>query len=438
MTAERAQTTFHVTERYRQYVVWLLCAVYLFNHVDRQILAILIQPIKAEFDLSDVQLGLVGGPAFALFYATLGIPIARLADRSSRTNIIAASLALWSLFTALTGLARSFYHLLLARVIVGVGEAGCSPPAYSLIGDYFEPKRRATAIAIYSLGVSGGAIVGLLIGGAIAEAHGWRTAFFVLGVPGIVLAIIVKLTLREPPRGWADGAPAPARIAPVGEVFRALWAKQTFRAISIAAALHAFVAYGVAGFYSAFLIRSHDMGLAQAGRWLAFASIVGGLAGTFFGGRFTDVLTARYNDARWAQWIPTLTLTINLPIGIALFLTSHVDAVIVLLTVNIALGSAFLAPTVASIQRLVSAHERALAAAILLFILNLIGLGLGPIVTGLLSDALNEHFLTRGANADEASADGLRFSMLTMLAANLFSAIFYWRAARIVREESIS
>ncbi len=298
MTAERAQTTFHVTERYRQYVVWLLCAVYLFNHVDRQILAILIQPIKAEFNLSDAQLGLVGGLAFALFYSTLGIPIARLADRSSRTNIIAASLALWSLFTALTGLARNFYHLLLARVIVGVGEAGCSPPAYSLIGDYFEPKRRATAIAIYSLGVSGGAIVGLLIGSAVAEAHGWRTAFFVLGVPGIVLAVIVKLTLREPPRGWADGTPAPARIAPVGEVFRALWAKQTFRAISIAAALHAFVACGVAGFYSAFLIRSHDMGLAQTGRWLAFASIVGGLAGTFFGGRLTE--RPHRSSQRWS------------------------------------------------------------------------------------------------------------------------------------------
>lgn len=435
MAAEQGQLTFHVTERYRQYVIWLLCAVYLFNHVDRQILAILIQPIKTEFGLSDAQLGLIGGLAFALFYSTLGIPIARLADRSSRTNIIAASLALWSLFTALTGLARTFWHLLLARVVIGIGEAGCSPPAYSLIGDYFEPRRRATAIAIYSLGVSGGAIVGLLVGSAVAEAYGWRAAFFVLGLPGIALAILVKLTLREPPRGWSDSSPIQTRVAPVGEVFCELWARSTFRNISLAAASHAFVAYGVAGFYSAFLIRSHDMGLAQAGRWLAFASIVGGLAGTFLGGKLTDVLTLRSNDARWAQWIPATTLLLNLPIGVALFLTPHAKWVVALLTVNIALGSAFLAPTVASIQRLVGAQERALAAAILLFILNLIGLGLGPVATGQLSDWLNACFLSRGAEPAEASGDGLRFSMLTMLTANLLSAIFYLRAARTFRED---
>jgi MFS family permease len=429
---------FHVTERYRQYVVWLLCTVYLFNHVDRQILAILIQPIKTEFGLSDAQLGLIGGLAFALFYSTLGIPIARLADRSSRVNIIAASLALWSLFTALTGLARNFWHLLLARVVVGIGEAGCSPPAYSLIGDYFEPRRRATAFAIYSLGVSGGAIVGLIVGSAVAEAYGWRAAFFVLGVPGIALAIVVKLTLREPPRGWADTAPAVTRVAPVAEVFRRLWTLPAFRNISLAAALHAFVAYGVAGFYSAFLIRSHDMGLAQAGRWLAFASIVGGLAGTFLGGKLTDVLTARTNDARWAQWIPATTLLLNLPIGVALLLTPNAGLVIALLTLNIALGSAFLAPTVASIQRLVGAQERALAAAILLFILNLIGLGLGPVATGQLSDWLNAYFQARGSEPAQASGDGLRFSMLTMLTANLLSAICYVRAARTFRQDLVS
>ena len=197
-------SSFHASERYRLYVVWLLCVVYLFNHVDRQILAILIQPIKAEFDLSDTDLGLLGGVAFALFYSTLGIPIARYADRGNRKTIIAVSLAMWSLFTALTGLARTFWHLLLARVAVGIGEAGCSPPAYSIISDYFEPKRRATAISIYSLGVSGGAIVGLVVGGHLAEAYGWRTAFYVLGLPGVALAIVVAITLREPPRGWSD------------------------------------------------------------------------------------------------------------------------------------------------------------------------------------------------------------------------------------------
>lgn len=432
-------TPFHASERYRLYVVWLLCVVYLFNHVDRQILAILIQPIKAEFGLSDTDLGLLGGVAFALFYSTLGIPIARYADRGNRKNIIAASLALWSLFTALTGLARTFWHLLLARVFVGIGEAGCSPPAYSIISDYFEPKRRATAISIYSLGVSGGAIVGLLVGGHLAEVYGWRTAFYVLGLPGVALAIIVAFTLREPPRGWSDPRgvppPEPARLR---TVVAALWAKRSFRDLSVAAALHAFVAYGVAGFYSAFLIRSHDMGLAQAGRWLAFATIIGGLTGTFLGGKLADILTNRTGDARWQLRLPAITLLLNLPVGVMLYLSSDVRLVIVLLTLNIALGSVYLAPTVATTQRLVGLRERALAASILFFVLNLIGLGLGPIATGHVSDTLREYFLDRGFDNAAATGDGLRFAMLVMLAANLASAILYLRAARNVRGDLVS
>jgi MFS family permease len=430
---------FHASESYRLYVVWLLCVVYLFNHVDRQILAILIQPIKTEFDLSDTDLGLLGGVAFALFYSTLGIPIARYADRGNRKNIIAASLALWSLFTALTGLARTFWHLLLARVVVGIGEAGCSPPAYSIISDYFDPKRRATAISIYSLGVSGGAIVGLLVGGQLAEAYGWRTAFYVLGLPGVGLAVVVALTLREPPRGWSDprglSVPPPA---PLRTVVAALWGKRSFRDLSIAAALHAFVAYGVAGFYSAFLIRSHDLGLAQAGRWLAFATIVGGLSGTFLGGKLADLFTNRSGDARWQLRLPAVTLLLNLPVGVLLYLTSDVRLVMLLLTLNIALGSVYLAPTVATTQRLVGLRERALAASILFFVLNLIGLGLGPIATGHVSDTLREYFLDRGVDNATASGDGLRYSMLLMLAANVGSAIFYLRAARHVRGDLVS
>jgi MFS family permease len=430
---------FHASESYRLYVVWLLCVVYLFNHVDRQILAILIQPIKTEFDLSDTDLGLLGGVAFALFYSTLGIPIARYADRGNRKNIIAASLALWSLFTALTGLARTFWHLLLARVVVGIGEGGCSPPAYSIISDYFEPKRRATAISIYSLGVSGGAIVGLLVGGQLAEAYGWRTAFYVLGLPGVGLAVVVALTLREPPRGWSDprglSVPPPA---PLRTVVAALWGKRSFRDLSIAAALHAFVAYGVAGFYSAFLIRSHDLGLAQAGRWLAFATIVGGLSGTFLGGKLADLFTNRSGDARWQLRLPAVTLLLNLPVGVLLYLTSDVRLVMLLLTLNIALGSVYLAPTVATTQRLVGLRERALAASILFFVLNLIGLGLGPIATGHVSDTLREYFLDRGVDNATASGDGLRYSMLLMLAANVGSAIFYLRAARHVRGDLVS
>ncbi|HKU37184.1 MAG TPA: MFS transporter, partial [Polyangiales bacterium] len=183
---------------YRNYVLWLLFIVYVFNFVDRQILTILIQPIKDEFEFSDTQLGLLGGLAFALLYSTLGVPIARYADRGNRVSIIALSLSVWSVFTAVTGLATRFWHFLLARMLVGVGEAGCSPAAYSLISDYFERERRSTAVSIYSMGIYGGVFLGLLVGGQVAQTYGWRAAFFVVGLPGVLLAAAVKLTLREP------------------------------------------------------------------------------------------------------------------------------------------------------------------------------------------------------------------------------------------------
>jgi MFS family permease len=177
---------FRASNAYRYYAVWLLCGVYMLNMLDRQLLSILIEPIRTEFALSDTHMGFLGGLAFALFYTTLGMPLARLADRSHRVNIIAVSIAVWSAFTALTGLAKGFWHLLAARVGVGIGEAGCNPAAYSLISDYFEPRRRATALSIYQMGGYAGGFVGLMLGGAIAQEYGWRVAFYVVGLPGIV------------------------------------------------------------------------------------------------------------------------------------------------------------------------------------------------------------------------------------------------------------
>ena len=338
----------------------------------------------------------------------------------------------------MTGLARTFWHLLLARVAVGIGEAGCSPPAYSLISDYFEPKRRATAISIYSLGVSGGAIVGLLVGRRLAELMGGglllRARSAGRGARDRRRGHVARAASRLVRSAWCRTS----QPAPLGTVVAALWAKRSFRSLSLAAALHAFVAYGVAGFYSAFLIRSHDMGLAQAGRWLAFATIAGGLAGTFLGGKLADVLTNRTGDARWRLRLPAITLLLDLPVGVALYLSSDVRLVILFLTLNIALGSVYLAPTVATTQRLVGLRERALAASFLFFLLNLIGLGLGPIATGHVSDTLREYFLDRGIGAAAAVGEGLRFAMLLMLAANFASAILYLRAARTIRGDLVS
>ncbi|HEY6328849.1 MAG TPA: MFS transporter [Blastocatellia bacterium] len=433
----QAETGFRVTEAYRYYVAWLLCGVYLLNQADRQIFAVLQQPIKETFAFSDAQLGLIGGTAFALFYATLAIPIARLADRTHRVNIIAVSLALWSLFTAITGMAANFWQMLGARLVVGVGEAGCSPPSYSVISDYFESKRRATAIGIYSLGLSGGSILGLLVGSKIAEAHGWRSAFYVMGLPGILLALIVRLTLREPPRGLSDNAPVAGQAPVVRRVLAGLWDKRSFRRLSVAASLYAIAANGIGSFYAVFLMRSHTMRLAEAGGWLALASI-GGLAGAFLGGKIADLLANRKGDARWLMWIPAVALTANLPVGFFLYTADGKTWVIVLLMINITLSGAYLAPTVATTQRLVGPRERALASAILFFLMSLVGLGLGPILTGYLSDAFKRHFISLGRSAAVASGDGLRMAFICMLVTPLLAVVFYISAARKVREELLS
>ena len=311
---------FTASEGYRRYVLGLLFFVYVFNFIDRQILTTLAQPIKLEFGLSDTQIGLLGGLAFALLYSTLGIPIARRADRSSRVNIIAISLFAWSLFTAATGMARTFTQLVLARVAVGVGEAGCSPPAYSLISDYFAAQRRSTALSIYSMGIYGGVFLGLLVGGQVAQTYGWRTAFYILGLPGVLLAVVVKLTLREPPRGFSETTPVLVQEPPpVAEVFRTLWAKPAFRHVSFAAALHSFVGYGVGGFHPSFLMRTHGMTVAEVGRSLAVISLVGGLVGTMLGGSLADRLSIRRHDMRYQLWVPGISTLINVPFSLLVY-----------------------------------------------------------------------------------------------------------------------
>jgi predicted MFS family arabinose efflux permease len=297
---------------YRRYVLGLLAVVYTFNYTDRQILAILLQPIKKELLLTDTQLGFLSGMAFALFYVSLGVPIARLADRSHRVNIISVSIFLWSLMTALSGLAASFWHLLLTRVGVGIGEAGCTPPAHSLISDYFAADQRSSALAVYSLGVPVGAFLGMLIGGWVAEWYGWRNAFFVVGLPGLALAVLVRLSIREPARGLADGRSADSqegddeKAPTLGQVLSFLWSRKTFRHITMGTALLAAGAFASASWIPPFLIRSHGMGLGEVGTWLSLLTLVGGVTGVLAGGYFGDLLS-RVN-VRWYCLLPGLAL----------------------------------------------------------------------------------------------------------------------------------
>jgi len=428
-------TAFSASEGYKRYVIWLLFTVYVFNFLDRQIFNTLLEPIKQEFAFSDTQMGLLGGLAFALFYSTLGIPIARLADQRSRVNIIAISVVVWSAATAFTGFAKSFTHLLIARLCVGIGEAGCSPPAYSLISDYFEPERRARAMSIYSMGIGGGVFLGFLVSGVVAEQYGWRAAFFIIGLPGILLGLLLKLTLREPPRGFSDNISVADRPPPFRQAVGALWRRRAFRHLSLAAALHAFAGYGVGSFLPAFLIRSHGMTVAEVGLALSMISAVGIMGGIYMGGSLSDRAARTRGDARYYMLVPGIATVLAVPIALCIYLLPSKYLILALLLPAQLLGYMYLGPSFTMTQSLAGVRERALAGAVLLLIINLIGLGMGPTLAGWLSDVFRTSLASGGVEASVATAQGLRYALCAVTLINVWSAFHYFMAARSLRED---
>lgn len=409
---------------YRYYVLGVLLVVYVFNFIDRQILSILMEPVRVDLDLSDTQLGFLSGIAFALFYATLGIPIARLADRTSRTGVIAVCLAIWSAMTAVCGLAQNFWHMLIARIGVAVGEAGGSPPSHSLIADYFQEHERATALGIFALGVPIGVMFGLFIGGWANEFFGWRITFMLVGIPGVLLALGVWFTVKEPRKGGADGV-VPQRDPEVAlkDVFAFLWGQRSFRFMSIASAVHAFVGYGIGQWYPAFLIRSHDMSTGEVGTYLALVIGVFGGAGTFLGGYLADRLGAR--DRRWYMWLPMWATGLATPFYFGIFLAPSYSIVFLFMILPTLLSSFYLGPVFSMTQGLVPPAMRATAAAVLLFVINIIGLGLGPQAAGILSDLLRPMY----------GEDSLRYALLILSMFTVVGAALYWFAARWLRED---
>ncbi|MGH6910993.1 MAG: spinster family MFS transporter, partial [Phenylobacterium sp.] len=289
------------TKGYRYLVVIVLAVVYTFNFMDRQIMSILQEPIRKELNLSDTQLGMLTGLAFALFYTTFGVLLAWAADRYKRTWIMAASCAVWSLFTALCGMATNFAQLALSRVVVGIGEAGGSPPSYSLISDYFPPKERGVGLAIYSLGVPIGSMVGAGVGGAIAAAHGWRIAFIAVGLPGLLLALVMLLLIREPKRGGLDpiaaGATAHDPAPPMMSAIASFFANRTLVLVAISSGLSAFVGYAMLNWNPSFLMRVKGMSLAEVGAYYSLVLGITGMIGTFGSGWLVDKLSLR--DRRW-------------------------------------------------------------------------------------------------------------------------------------------
>ncbi|CAD5251176.1 MULTISPECIES: MFS transporter [unclassified Imperialibacter] len=372
------------------FVLAVLTAVYTFSFIDRQILVILAEPIKADLNLSDTQLGLLTGLAFAALYITLGLPIARLADKGNRKNVVAVSLTVWSFMTAISGSATSFIHLFLARIGVGVGEAGGSPPSHSMISDIFPPKKRATALSIYSSGIYIGMFLGFAIGGVLAKSFGWRVVFYSIGIPGILLAVFLYFFIKEPIKGQFDTAGAKNEASTLPEVLKVLFSSKAFILTSLGTGFLVFGQYGMGNFMPSFLQRVHGMDIRAAGYVLGITYGLAGGIGSLAGGYLSDRMGAK--DKRWYIWVPMTCLLISiLPFSLTVF-SDNVQLVVVMFFLNVALGSTFLGPAIAVTHSLVDARMRAFASSVLFLIMNFIGLGLGPLVVGYLSDVLTPAF----------------------------------------------
>ncbi len=419
-----ATTPAPPTRRYANTVLAMLLLVYTFNFLDRQILGILVQPIKADLGLTDTQLGALGGIAFAMLYATMGVPLALVADRTSRSWVITISLTVWSGFTALCGLATGFWSLFLARLGVGVGEAGGVAPSYAMIADYFPPERRARALAIYSLGIPIGLASGALLGGYIAASVDWRMAFIVVGLAGIVIAPIFRLVVREPARGGADPqGPAKVEHVPIAAVFRILASKPSFWLMAFAAAFSSMCGYGLAFWTPSLLIRSFGFDLLGASQYFGSLLLVGGTMGVFAGGWLADKFGTR-DRGNYAR-LPAIAWLITLPLFAAGFWSSSPWVAWALLIIPNGLNILWLGPVTTAVQNLVPPQMRASASACFLFINNLIGLGLGSLVMGAMSDAMTQRF----------GAESLRYSLIAATSFYLVAAVLLLFAVRTLRRD---
>ena len=413
--------------RRRGVTLALLTVAYFFSYMDRQILAILQELIRKDLDLSDTQLGLLAGFAFAIFYATLGLPVARLADRSNRVNIIAVALTLWSVMTAVCGLAQNFWQLLLARIGVGIGEAGSSPPSHSIIADLYPPEKRAGAMGIYSLGVVLGAGLGTTIGGIVANAFGWRVAMFVVGLPGVLLAIIIKLVITEPRRGLSDldqvAAQTPqGAMPPLREGFRQMWANRAAVHLVMGVTITSMIGYGTTAFGPSFMQRSLGLSMLDIARYVAPLGAICGTISAVGGGWLANRVAKRWG--LYAQsWLVFGLKAVGLPLTLAFVLAEDASIAIPLYLVSLLLTNTYLGPTFALIQGLAPLRARALWAAITLLVINLVGLGLGPTMIGVLSD------LYRPAMGEES----LRWAMFTLGAVTPWALFHYWRAGVLLK-----
>lgn len=397
------------TSGYRNYVLFTLLLAYTLNFIDRILIGILSEPIINEFALKDWQFGMLSGLGFAFMYTLMGIPIARLAEKSNRVNIIAAGIVLWSVMTALCGIAGGFLSLLLFRVGVGIGEACLTPPANSIIADYYPPRSRARALAIYAMGITLGSVLAAAFGGPIAEAFSWREAFIILGIPGVLVGILVFFTIKEPPRGYSD---------PVGtETVDALGLKDTIRDLSkngsywlniAAATVVAFVGYSYSAFQASFFQRAYDLSLGEVATQFLIPLGLTAAAGTFLGGFLTEKLSKRFPTI--VAWLPGWALIACVPFYWFGVSSPSASVAFSCLMVGAILHYSYLGAQYTICQGVVGAKSRATAVAVMLFIVNMIGYGLGPIVTGFLSDLFAGNHLAASSYANELTLEACKVS----------------------------
>jgi len=414
-------TTPGLTPIARRYAMFILAVVYMFNFVDRQILSILLPAIRDEFKVGDTVLGLLAGTAFALFYVALGVPIARLADRVNRRNLVAAAVAIWSAMTALSGLAANVWYLALARVGVGIGEAGCSPPAHSMIADYYPPEKRSSAMGFYTLGISSGVMLAYLAGGWVTQNIGWREAFYIVGLPGLLLALLVRFTVVEPVRGALESRPDTGHQPTLVSVIRFLMDRRSFLFMAVAAGLSSFVGYSVINFLPSFIVRSFEMEIASLGLWLGLIYGFAGGFGFFMGGYIADHIGR--DGHRKALSFIAICMLITLVFYVAVFLTSSPVWCLLLYILPAATANVYLAPVLSQTQSLVSLRMRSVASSLVLLVINIIGLAMGPPVTGMISDALEPVFGT----------ESIRYSLLLVSAVVLpIAAWCYFQAGKSI------
>ena len=416
------------TSGYRGYVLFSLLAVYTLNFIDRALIGVVSEPIIQEFQLKDWQFGLLSGFGFAVTYTLFGIPIARFAEKYNRVRIIAFSVILWSAMTALCGFAGGFLSLLVFRVGVGIGEAGCTPPANSIIADYYPAKSRARALGIYSMGVTLGSALAALFGGPIAEAWSWRDAFIYLGLPGILVGFIVLFTIKEPPRGYSD-PPGTPQIDKLGfsETLKRLGTNRSYWINCIAATVTAFVGYGVSSFQVSYFVRIHELNVADVAVQLIVPISLAAAFGTFAAGAAIEKLSDRYPNA--VAWLPGWALIASLPLYWIGFSTNSQATALVMLIVAAFLHYTYLGSQYTIAQGVVDLRARATAIAILLFVVNLIGYGLGPLFVGILSDFLTQSYIDASPLAAQMNMELCKGTTESILAAGTQQLLEQCRAA---------